>query len=95
MSSSLKIEVPIEAIASVTTSEDRLQVRLTDGREISVPLEWYPRLKNASPDKRAKYRLIGDGTGIHWPEIDEDLDLEGIMAGYPSPEYKKKTRPAK
>ena len=69
-----------------------MSVRLNDGREISVPLEWYPRLKKASPEKRAKYRLIGDGTGIHWPEIDEDLDLEGIMGGHPSPEYKKKPR---
>ena len=90
MSTSVKIEVPIEAIKKVETTPLKLQVTLIDDREISVPLEWYPRLHRATPEQRANYRLIGDRTGIHWPDIDEDLDLEGILGGYPSPEYKKR-----
>jgi hypothetical protein len=90
MSTSAKIEIPIEAIKKVITTTSKLQVVLTDGREISVPLEWYPRLHKATQAQRQNYRLIGEGTGIHWPEIDEDLDLEGILGGYPSPEYKKR-----
>lgn len=91
MSTSAKIKVPIEAIRTVNTSASKLQIILVDGREISVPLEWYPRLFKATPEQRANYRLIGNGTGIHWPGIDDDLDLEGILGGYPSPKYKRKT----
>jgi len=92
MSISAKIEIPIEGIKTVNTTSTKLQVTLTDGREISVPLKWYPRLHRASPQQRANYRLIGNGTGIHWPDVDEDLDLEGILGGYPSPEYKRRKR---
>lgn len=90
MSTSARIEVPIEGIKEVNTSSSKLQVTLIDGREISVPLKWYPRLHKATSEQRANYRLIGNGTGIHWPDIDEDLDLEGILGGYPSPQYKKR-----
>ena len=61
-----------------------LCVRLTDGREIRVPLEFYPRLKKASIKQRHHYEIIGLGTSIHWPEIDEDLSTEGIVEGRPN-----------
>ncbi|MFH8039018.1 MAG: DUF2442 domain-containing protein [Candidatus Aenigmatarchaeota archaeon] len=57
---------------------------LIDGREVRVPLEFYPRLKNATKRQRANYKIIGEGTGIHWPDLDEDLSIEGILAGIPS-----------
>ena len=59
--------------------DDMLHVRLSDGREISVPLEWYPRLKNASEKERKNWRLIGKGIGIHWESLDEDLSVEGLL----------------
>ena len=61
-----------------------LCVVLTDGREVRVPLEFYPRLKNATYAQRKNYQLIGHGTGIHWPDVDEDLSAEGIVLGIPS-----------
>jgi len=61
-----------------------LCVVLDDGREVKVPLEFYPRLKHATPAQRKNYHLIGQGTGIHWPDIDEDLSIEGIVLGIPS-----------
>ncbi|MCX8042582.1 MAG: DUF2442 domain-containing protein [Desulfobacterota bacterium] len=61
-----------------------LCVVLDDGREVRVPLEFYPRLKHATRSQRNKYQLIGRGTGIHWPDIDEDLSVEGIVLGIPS-----------
>jgi hypothetical protein len=59
---------------------DALHVRLADGREVTVPLEWFPRLRQASPEQCAHYRLIGGGVGIHWPELDEDVSVEGLLA---------------
>jgi len=56
-----------------------LEVYLSDGREIRVPLEWFPKLRDASPEERQHWRLIGKGIGIHWPDIDEDLSLEGLL----------------
>jgi hypothetical protein len=61
-----------------------LCVLLEDGREIRVPLEYYPRLKNATAKQRKNYQIIGNGTGIHWPDIDEDLSVEAIIEGQPS-----------
>jgi hypothetical protein len=69
---------------SVWFSEDMLHVALDDGREISVPLEFYPRLNSATNEQREKYELIGLGTAIHWSEIDEDLSVEGIVLGIPA-----------
>ncbi len=68
-------------IAMVDIDETWLHVDLTDGRRLSMPLRWYPRLDNATPAVRRNFRLIGRGEGIHWPEADEDLSLEGMMAG--------------
>ncbi|NUO10158.1 MAG: DUF2442 domain-containing protein [Candidatus Brocadia sp.] len=65
----------------VVFTEDSFIVYLTDGRSISVPLVWYPRLFNAKKQELENYELIGDGEGIHWPDLDEDISMEGILAG--------------
>ena len=67
-------------------TKDALFVELADGRTISAPLAWYPRLLHGSIAERANLQLIGDGEGIHWPDLDEDLSVEGILAGRPSRE---------
>lgn len=74
-----------ERVAQVECTDDALIVSLRDGRIISVPLTWYPRLLNATPEQRAKWRPAGGGYGIHWPEIDEDLSTEGLLRGAPAP----------
>jgi hypothetical protein len=72
------VEFNCDAI-DVTTDEDMLRVRLADGREIAAPLEWYPRLRDATPDQRRKWRLIGGGYGIHWEDLDEDISVRGLL----------------
>src|SRR5436853_3604213 len=77
----------VEARAQrVSLTPDTLVVDLIDGRTISVPLAWYPRLAHGSEAERAKWRLIGDGEGIHWPDLDEDISIEGLLAGRQSGE---------
>jgi hypothetical protein len=71
---------------SVSFSEDALIVRLDDGRSLSVPLAWYPRLLHGSAAEREHYELIGDGEGIHWPQVDEDIHVDGLLAGRRSAE---------
>ena len=71
---------------SARVSNDTLSVELTDGRSLSVPLAWYPRLAHATPAERDNWRLIGGGEGIHWPAIEEDLSIEGLLVGRPSQE---------
>ena len=71
---------------NVTITEDTLAVDLSDGRTISVPLTWFPRLVHASPEERDNWRLIGKGQGIHWEDVDEDISVEGLLAGKPSGE---------
>ena len=70
----------------VTVTDDTLSVDLTDGRTVSVPLAWYPRLANGSAEERSTWRLVGRGEGIHWPDLDEDISVEGLLAGRPSGE---------
>jgi hypothetical protein len=65
----------------ISFSEDRFRVALDDGREISVPLAWFPRLLHGTPEQRQHWELIGLGKGIHWPDLDEDISVEGILAG--------------
>ena len=67
-----------------------LRVELTDGRSISAPLEWFPRLAGATRGERADWRLIGAGVGIHWPRIDEDVSVAGLLAGGPAPTRKRR-----
>ena len=76
----------------VTVTEESLTVELRDGRVVSVPLAWYPRLVHGSPEERAKWRLIADGEGIHWPELDEDVSVENIILGKPSGESQQSLR---
>jgi Protein of unknown function (DUF2442) len=74
--------VPTTALAkSVNFDEEMMHVSLTDGRSISVPIIWFPVLREATPDQRAKYEIGGGGTSLHWPELDEDLSMAGLMAG--------------
>ena len=82
--SALEIEIPL--VENVAISEDTLCVDLRDGRSISVPLAWYPRLSHASSPERKRWRLIGRGVGIHWEDLDEDISAEGLLAGRPSGE---------
>jgi hypothetical protein len=82
--STLAIELRASAIECVTISEDSLIVDLDDGRTISAPLAWYPRLLHGSLKERNNWRLIGKGEGIHWPDLDEDISLENILFGKPS-----------
>jgi hypothetical protein len=65
----------------VRLTDDSLIVDLVDGRTIGVPLTWYPRLVHGSAAERSRWRFIGDGEGIHWPELDEDISVEGLLAG--------------
>ena len=65
----------------VQVTDDELIVVLRDGRTISVPLAWFPRLLRATPEQRHNWELMGDGEGIHWPDIDEDLSVEGLLRG--------------
>ncbi|MFW6106969.1 MAG: DUF2442 domain-containing protein [bacterium] len=71
---------------SVRFSEDSMTVSLDDGRALSVPLAWYPRLLHGSSEERENYELIGDGEGIHWPALDGDISVEGLLAGKRSAE---------
>jgi Protein of unknown function (DUF2442) len=71
---------------SVQFSDDSMTVNLDDGRSISVPLAWYPRLLHGSAQERTHFELIGDGEGIHWPALDEDISVEGLIAGKRSAE---------
>jgi len=74
--------VPTTALAkSLDFDEDMLHVLLTDGRRISVPIAWFPLLLKASPEQRTKYEIGSGGTSLHWPELDEDLSVAGLMAG--------------
>lgn len=75
---------------SVETSDNELVVRLTDGRVLSAPLIWFPRLHNATPAKPNVYELMGNGVGIHWPGLDEDVSVAGLLAGRSSVEYHSK-----
>ena len=73
-----------ERVADVRFEAERLIVDLMDGRTIAVPLAWYPRLLDATEEQRAEWKSSGAGYGIHWPQIDEDLSVEGILRGAPA-----------
>ncbi len=79
--SSLINEIQDAHARQVQISDDALQIDLTDGRTIIAPLMWYPRLWHGTPQERDNYRIIGDGAYIHWPDLDEDLTVAGILAG--------------
>src|SRR5437660_6380544 len=70
----------------VDVTDDTLTVELSDGRTIATPVAWFPRLVHASLDERSRWRLIAGGRGIHWPSLDEDISVAGLLAGQPSSE---------
>jgi len=77
-----RVFVPTTALAkSVDFDDSMMRVAFTDGRILSVPLAWFPTLRDASPEQRAAYELGGGGVGLHWPDLDEDLSIAGLMAG--------------
>ncbi len=86
---SLVIEMPTAIAERVTVSKDNLTVDLADGRTVSAPLSWYPRLLHGTPQQHKKWRLIGDGEGIHWPDLDEDISVEHLVLGKPSGESQR------
>jgi hypothetical protein len=83
------IEIEHPRAEDVRVTNDSLIVDLSDGRTISVPLEWFPRLIHATPAERSNWRLIGRRVGIHWESIDEDISVEGLLAGRPSGESQR------
>lgn len=87
--STLAIEIRIALAQSVSVTDDSLTVDLDDGRTISVPLAWFPRLIHGTAEERNNWRLIGKGEGIHWPDLDEDISIEGILLGRPSGESQR------
>ena len=80
------VEIVVPNVETVTVEEDILSVNLSDGRTIAVPLAWFPRLVHASQKERNNWRLIARCHGIHWEDIDEDVSVEGLLAGRPSGE---------
>jgi hypothetical protein len=76
---------PGERVSNVYFTEDALSVDLFDGRTITIPLAWYPRLLHATQEQRANWQIVGAGFGIHWPDIDEDLTTQGLLFGAPAP----------
>jgi hypothetical protein len=83
MNTAVKIEEV--RIKDISVTEDTITAQLVDGRIISVPLAWSWRLSEATPKQRANWRMIGDGHGVHWPAIDEDISAEGMLYGIPAP----------
>ena len=79
-------------IKNIEVTDDTITAYLVDGRVISVPLAWSWRLSEATPEQRANYEIIGDGQGIHWPEIDEDISAEGMLYGVPAPRPRKSSK---
>lgn len=82
-------EISVPEAMSVAVTEDTLTTELSDGRTISVPLSWYPRLVHATPEEKSNWELIGGGQGIHWPDLDEDISIEGLLAGRKSGESQR------
>jgi hypothetical protein len=85
--STIELEVP--AVLNVTATDSTLAVDLNDGRSISVPLAWYPRLVHASQKERDNWRIIGQGHGLHWESLDEDISIENLLTGHRSGESQK------
>jgi len=84
--SSLVSKVRVARVEKVRVTHEELSVDLVDGRTVTVPVQWYPRLANGTPAERRHWRLIGRGEGIHWPDLDEDIEVEDLLAGRPSGE---------
>jgi hypothetical protein len=87
--STFTVEILVARAQNVVVTDDALMVDLTDGRTISAPLAWYPRLLHGTPEERNNWRLIGEGEGIHWPDLDEDISVENLVLGKPSGESQR------
>ena len=85
----LAIELRMASAQNVNVTDDSLTVDLSDGRTVSVPLAWFPRLLHGTAEERNKWRLIGNGEGIHWPDLDEDISVKNLILGKPSGESQK------
>jgi hypothetical protein len=90
--SSIPTEIAEARAQQVSLTDDALVVDLVDGRTIAIPLTWYPRLAHGSPAERSHWRLIGEGEGMHWPDLDEDISVEGLLAGRRSGETQASLR---
>ncbi len=90
--STLEKQIQDITARSLRVSADALTVDLIDGRIITLPLGWFPRLAHGTKAERANWRLIGDGTGIHWPDLDEDISVAGLLAGNKSGETQESLR---
>ena len=88
-SSAIELKLQMARAMDVTVTEEALTVELEDARTVSVPLGWYPRLLFGTPDERNNWCLIGKGSGIHWPDLDEDISIEGLLVGNPSGETER------
>jgi hypothetical protein len=82
-------EIHLADAVDVRVTDETLTVNLSDGRSVSVPTAWFPRLVSGTRAERGNWRLIGTGQGIHWPDLDEDLSVEGLLAGRPSGESQR------
>ena len=80
------VDIQHVRVTTLVVTNDRVTAELSDGRTISVPLSWYPRLCYGNADERQNWRLIGNGRGIHWPQLDEDISVENLLFGKPSAE---------
>jgi hypothetical protein len=85
-------ELRLADAIDVRVTDEALTVDLSDGRSVSIPTAWFPRLANGTPAERGNWRLIGTGQGIHWPDLDEDISVEGLLAGRPSGESQRSLR---
>jgi hypothetical protein len=85
----LTVSVPSARIKGVFITDEALAVDLVDGRTITVPLSWYPRLSHGKPAEQNNWQLIGNGEGIHWPDLDEDISIDNLFLGQPSGESQK------
>jgi hypothetical protein len=83
------LDATVVRVSYVAADNESLIVTFADRRRLSLPLEWYPRLKHATPSERNNWRLIGHGEGVHWPDLDEDLSAEGFLAGRKSSESRQ------
>jgi hypothetical protein len=83
---SVAITLSLPRVVNVSVTDDTLSVDLEDGRTVSVPIGWYPRLAHGTPAERANVQIAGAGFGLHWPDLDEDIGVEGILLGKPSTE---------
>ncbi len=78
---------PQHRVKDVLVTDERLFVDLEDGRTISVPLEWYPRLRKGTPEQRANWQTVGAGWGLHWPDLDEDINVPALLQGKASTDF--------